>query len=75
MAIGLYISALWARGMCKSITVDAHRPPLDRRQNEAIAEQAERIGGILELKSEPRDHRCGFQTPPTLHLVACAPHE
>jgi hypothetical protein len=45
---------VWLRepkGKRLRITVDAHAP-LDRRQKEAIAEHAERVGEILELNSE-----------------------
>ena len=52
--VGGRVLGVWLRepkGKCLRITVDAHTP-LDRRQKEAIAEQAERVGEILELKGE-----------------------
>jgi hypothetical protein len=52
--VGGRVLGVWLRepkGKRLRITVDVHTP-LDRRQKEAIAEQAERVGEILELKSE-----------------------
>ncbi len=52
--VGGRVMGVWLRkrkGKRLQITVDAHTT-LDRRQQEAIAEQAERVGEILELKAE-----------------------
>lgn len=52
--VGGRVMGVWLRqrkGKRLQITVDAHTT-LDRRQQEAIAERAERGGEILEVKSE-----------------------
>jgi hypothetical protein len=51
--VGGRVLGVWLRepkGKRLRITVDAHTP-LDRRQQEALAEQAERVGEILEMNS------------------------